>query len=76
MPQFDFDAIFYIQKPPEIVFSDGLYRFGYAIGRRARFEVVMSPSTFNKAMLLAEDARASATVAGLPRSNVTPLRKK
>lgn len=75
MPTRDLDAVFFVGCVPEISFDDGMFHVGYAVGRRARFEIVMRPSTFNQAMLLAEEARAKWQLAALG-ANVSPIRKK
>ena len=77
MPARDFEGVFYVKCPPEIIFEDDLYHVGYNLGPRARVEIVMSRSTFNKAMLLAEGARAEDRLNGAARkSNVARLRPK
>lgn len=49
MPSRDFDAIFYVKNPPDIRIEEGLFHIGYDIGKRVRFEVVLTPATFFKA---------------------------
>lgn len=50
MPARDFDAIFYVKHAPDIRREDGLFHIGYDIGKNARFEVVLTPATFQKAL--------------------------
>lgn len=72
----EFDAIFYVRAVPDIRFEDGVFYIGYDIGERARFEVVLSPGTFNKAMLLADEARAQWQYGMAASGNVHQLRRK
>lgn len=44
----DFEAVFYVSRPPNVEFRDGLFHISFGIGRSAHFEVVMSPNTFIK----------------------------
>jgi len=48
MPAHDLDAIFYVEKPPRVEFRDGMFRICFDIGKRASFELAMSPNTFLK----------------------------
>ena len=51
------DACFFVDEPPEIEFRDGLFRIVQTIGRY-RFERVMSPHVFSKAVWRGEQALA------------------
>lgn len=44
----DFEAVFYVSRPPSVEFRDGLFHISFGIGRSAQFEIVMSPHTFIK----------------------------
>lgn len=44
----DLDAVFYIQTPPRVSLEDGMFRVSFDVGKRATFELVMSPATFLK----------------------------
>jgi hypothetical protein len=58
MPARDLDAVFFVSDCPEIAFRDGLFHIGYDIGKNARFEVVLSPSTYLKALRCANELAA------------------
>jgi hypothetical protein len=48
------DAMFYVREVPGITFEDdGLVHLVYQVGKRANFEVVLSPSVFLKALRVA-----------------------
>jgi len=49
MPTRDLDAVFWISQPPTITLRDGMFHICYDIGKRASFELVMSPNVFLKA---------------------------
>lgn len=49
MPSRDLDAVFFIGRPPTITFREGMFHICYDIGKRAAFELVMSPNTFLRA---------------------------
>jgi hypothetical protein len=57
MPLSQLDAIFFVEEPPEIELRDGLFRLSTCIGGY-RFERVMLPSTFARAVWRAEQALA------------------
>lgn len=63
----DLDAIFYIQKPPTVSFSDGMFRVCFDIGKRASFELVMSPNTFLKMRKISGEVAAKWQVGDLDK---------
>lgn len=75
VPAREFDATFFIGTTPDIEFDDGLFLVTYEIGKQARAKVVMRPSVFLKAMLLAEGAIAKWRLDEMPSNNVTAIRK-
>jgi hypothetical protein len=70
-----FDGVFYVDRPPTIRFEDGLFHVCYTIGRD-KFEIVMRPSIFAKAGILADEVRAKWQLHTLDSANVTRIRKK
>lgn len=49
MPARDFEGVFYIQQPPEIILRDGMFHICFKVSNRAQLEFVMSPNTYLKA---------------------------
>ena len=73
----DFDAIFYVAKPPSVEFRDGVFHICYSIGRRATFEVVMPPKAFLRARLLGAEELSKWRLDDLPDDGkVTRIRKR
>jgi hypothetical protein len=50
MAAHDLDAVFFVQSSPEIELREGMFYVCYEIGRSARFEVVLPPHVFLKAL--------------------------
>lgn len=46
----DLDAVFFVQHPPVLELVDGMFHVCYDIGKSARFEIVLPPSAFFKAL--------------------------
>lgn len=67
------DATFYVPRPPDISFAEGLFHIAYDIGRKERFEVVLTPNVFLKALRRANRCADEFHEAG---SEVVPLRKR
>jgi hypothetical protein len=73
MPANSLDCVFFIERTPGIELRDGMVHICYAIGRQAKFEVVLAPSTFLKALRNArqiadEFHEGSRNVVAIPRS--------
>jgi hypothetical protein len=75
MPARDFEGVFYVGKVPSIQYRDEAFHICYEIGR-CRFEFALPPNIFNKAMLLATEARAEWQLDGSDRRNVTKIGRK
>ena len=76
MPARDLDAIFFIDRVPNVSFEDGLFRICYDIGKNARFEIVMRPAVFQQARMLVAEAVAKWQCETLGSENVAMFRRR
>lgn len=74
MPARDLDAVFYAANVPDVAYRDGMFHVCYGI-RNCYFEFVMAPHVFERALILAEGAKAQFQVEQLG-GNITPIRKR
>lgn len=50
------DAVFYCRTVPQILVEDGHFHICYDVGRNARFEIVLPPHVYFKALKRANQA--------------------
>ena len=72
MAAHDLDAVFFVQSSPAIELREGMFYVCYEIGRSARFEVVLPPHVFLKALKRANQVSDEFHESG----TVIPIRKK
>lgn len=70
------EPTFYVSRPPDISFVEGLFHVRYWIGSIGSVEFVMLPDKFTTAMLLAREAFAQWKFGALDVDNVVPIRRR